>query len=102
MLVKCEEPIYELIFKVWLLYHHPNFKYRTLFVSRTELRTDRRTDKWTDRQTIRLLDAPAELSGRGIKIENCRRTGDGRNNIAFTRGFYISKFDYHESDQTNR
>ena len=102
MLVKCEEPIYELTFKVWLLYHHPNFKYRTLFVSGTELRTDRRTDKWTDRQTIRLLDAPAELSGRGIKIENCRRTDDGRNNIAFTRGFDISKFDYHESDQTNR
>ena len=39
MLVKCEQPIDELTFQVWLLYHHPNFKYRTLFVSGTELRT---------------------------------------------------------------
>ena len=50
MSVKCEEPIDELTVQVWLLYHHPNFKYCTLFVSRTEL--------WTDKQTIRLLDAP--------------------------------------------
>ena len=50
MSVKCEEPIDELTVQVWLLYHHPNFKYCTLFVSGTELRTDRRT--------IRLLDAP--------------------------------------------
>ena len=46
--VKCEEPIDELTVQVWLLYHHPNFKYCTLFVSGTELRTDKRTDKWTD------------------------------------------------------
>ena len=30
MLVKCEEPIDELTVPVWLLYHHPNFKYCTL------------------------------------------------------------------------
>ena len=54
MSVKCEEPIDELTVQVWLLYHHPNFKYCTLFVSGTELQTDRRTD----RRTIRLLDAP--------------------------------------------
>ena len=54
MLVKCEEPIDELTVQVWLLYHHPNLKYCTLFVSGTEFRTDRRTDK----RTIRLLDAP--------------------------------------------
>ena len=27
---KCEEPIDELTVQVWLLYHHPNFKYCTL------------------------------------------------------------------------
>ena len=59
MSVKCKEPIDELTVQVWLLYHHPNFKYCTLFVNGTELRTDRRT--------IRLLDAPADLSGRGHK-----------------------------------
>ena len=51
MSVKCEEPIDELTVQVWLLYHHPNFKYCTLFVSGTELRTDRLTDRQTDRQT---------------------------------------------------
>ena len=44
MSVKCEELIDELTFQVWLLYHHPNFKYFTLFVRGTELRTDGRTD----------------------------------------------------------
>ena len=62
MSVKFEEPIDELTVQVWLLYHHPNFKYCTLFVSGTELRTDKQTngqtDKRTDRRTIRLLDAP--------------------------------------------
>ena len=51
MSVKCEESIDELTVQVWLLYHHPNFKYCTLLVSGTELRTDRRTDKRTDGQT---------------------------------------------------
>ena len=54
MSVKCEEPIDEFTVQVWLLYHHPNFKYCTLFVSGTELRTDGRMNG----QTIRLLDAP--------------------------------------------
>ena len=45
MSVKCEEPIDELTVQVVLLYHHPNFKYCTLFVSGTELRTDKRTDR---------------------------------------------------------
>ena len=66
MSVKCEEPIDELTVQVWLLYHHPNFKYCTLLVSGTELWTDRQTDGQTDRQTngrtdgrtARLLDAP--------------------------------------------
>ena len=44
MSVKCEEPIDELT----VLYHNPNFKYCTLFVSGTELRTDRQTDRQTD------------------------------------------------------
>ena len=71
MSVKCEEPIDESIVKVWLLYHHPNFKYYTLFVSGTELRTNRwmvgQTDRQTDGRTIQLLDAPADLSGQGHK-----------------------------------
>ena len=33
MPVKCEEPMDEVTVQVWLLYHHPNFKYCTLFVS---------------------------------------------------------------------
>ena len=49
--VKCEERIDELTVQVWSLYHHPNFKYCTLFVSRTELRTDRRKDRQTDGRT---------------------------------------------------
>ena len=58
MSVKCEEPLDELTVQVWLLYHHPNFKYCTLLVSGTELRTDRRTNGRMDGRTIRLLDAP--------------------------------------------
>ena len=46
MSVKCEEPIDDLTVQVWLLYHHPNFKYCTLNVRGTEYygRTDKRTD----------------------------------------------------------
>ena len=58
MSVKCEEPIDELTVQVWLLYHQPNFKYCTLFLSGTELWTDRQTDRQTDRRTIQLLNAP--------------------------------------------
>ena len=68
--VRCEQPLDELTVQVWLLYHHPNFNYCTFYISGTELRTDGQTDKQTDRWTIRLLDAPADLSGRGHKNEN--------------------------------
>ena len=27
---KCEKPLHELTVHIWLLYHHPNFKYHTL------------------------------------------------------------------------
>ena len=54
MSVQCVEPIDELAVQVWLLYHHSNFKYCTLFVSWKELKTDRQTNG----QMIRLLDAP--------------------------------------------
>ena len=37
--------------QVWGLYHHPNFKYCTLFVSGAELRTDGQTDRQTDGRT---------------------------------------------------
>ena len=60
MSVKCEPPIDELTFQVWLLYDHPNFKYCTLFVSRTELPTDRQTDRRTDRQTDRQTDGRSD------------------------------------------
>ena len=33
---KCKEPIDELTIQVWLLYHQPNFRLCTLFVSGTE------------------------------------------------------------------
>ena len=57
MSVKCE-PLNELTVQVWLLYHHSNFNYLTLFISGTELQTGGQTDRQTDRRTIRLLDAP--------------------------------------------
>ena len=60
--MKCEEPIDKLTIQVWLLSHHPNFKYCTLFVSGTELRMDGQTNGWTDR---RMEMPPADLSGRG-------------------------------------
>ena len=50
MTVKCEEPIDELPVQVWLLHHHPNFKYCTLFASGMELRTNNpitRCPRWT-------------------------------------------------------
>ena len=62
MSMKCEQPLNEVTVQIWSLYNYPNFKYCTLSVSWTELRTKR-----TDRRTIWLLDAPADLSGRGIK-----------------------------------
>ena len=46
MPVKCEQPLDEhLTVQVWLLYHHPSFKYCILYVGETELQTDRQTDK---------------------------------------------------------
>ena len=51
MSVKCEQPIDELSFQVWLLYDHPNFKYCTSFISGTELRTNGQTDGRTDKRT---------------------------------------------------
>ena len=80
MSVKCKEPIGELTVQVWLLYHHPNFKHCTLFVSGTELRTDRQTDGRTNGQTDRQTDDPITRCPRrtfqagGIKrFENCER-----------------------------
>ena len=45
---KCGEPIDELTVQVWLLYHRPNFKYCTLFVSGTDLQTNRQTNGRSD------------------------------------------------------
>ena len=44
MSMKCEKPLDELTVQVWLLYDHPNIKYYTLCISRTELQTDKRMD----------------------------------------------------------
>ena len=63
MSVKCEEPIEELTVQVWLLYHHPNFKYCTLLVSGTELRTEGQTI-WFTRCPRRTFQAG------GIKIRS--------------------------------
>ena len=72
MSVKCKEPIDELTVQVWLLYHQPNFKYCTLFVSGTELRTDRqtngRTNKRTDKQTDRWMIQTLPYRSRGPLI----------------------------------
>ena len=66
MLAKCDELIDELAIQVWLLNHHSNFKYCTLFVCGTELWTYGRTGVLT----IRLLDALADLLGRGGGAKN--------------------------------
>ena len=58
MSVKCEQPLNELTVQVWLLYHHPNFNYWTLFVSGTELWTDKQTDGQTDGLTDGRTDDP--------------------------------------------
>ena len=50
----CEQSVDGLTVHVWLLYHHPNFKYCTLFESGSELWTDKLTDKQngqTDRRS---------------------------------------------------
>ena len=75
MSVKCEQPIDELTVQVWLLYHNPNCKYCTLFVSGTELRTDGQTDRQTDKRTDRQTNDPITRCPRrtfqagGIKIQ---------------------------------
>ena len=57
MLVKCEKPIDDITLQVCLVYDHPNFKYGTLYVSRTTLQTNRQTDKQKDGWMIWLLDS---------------------------------------------
>ena len=54
MSVRCKQSIDELTVQVWLLYHHQNFKYCTLFESGTELLTNRQTDG----RMIQTLDTP--------------------------------------------
>ena len=71
MSVKCEQPLDELTVQVLLLYDHPNFKYCTLFISRTELQTDGRTDKRTDDPNTRCPRRTFQAGG--IKILNFRR-----------------------------
>ena len=56
MSVKCEEPIDELTFQVWLQYHNQNFKYCT------DRQTNGRKDGRSDYQMTL-----ADLSGRGYK-----------------------------------
>ena len=49
--VKCKQPVGELTVQVWLLFHHPNFKYCSLSVGRMELLTDGQMDKQTDERS---------------------------------------------------
>ena len=62
MSVKCEEPLDELTVQVWLLHLHHIL---TLIIELC-LYVGRNYGQ-TDGQTIRLLDAPGSLSGRGHK-----------------------------------
>ena len=67
MSIKCEKLIDELTVQVWLLYHHPSFKYCTLQAGRKYGQTDGQTDG----HTIQLLDAPGRLfRPGGIKSKN--------------------------------
>ena len=72
---ECEQPLYELIVQVWLLYDHPNFKYCT--VCKRDGVADRQTDGQTNRQTDGRTDdpntrcPPADQSGRGHKYMEC-------------------------------
>ena len=69
MSAKCEEPVDEATVQVWLLYHHPNFKYCTLFVSGTELRTDKQTDGRTDDPITRCPRRTFQAGG----IKRCQK-----------------------------
>ena len=53
---KCEQPLGELAFQVWLLYHHQNLEYCTVYVNRAELQADRQMN----RRTVPLLYTPQE------------------------------------------
>ena len=65
---ECEQPLDELTVQVWLLYHHPNFEYCTLFESGTELQTDGQTDRQTDNPITR---CPRQtFQAGGIKKQN--------------------------------
>ena len=73
MSANCEELIEELTVQLWLLFHHQNLKYCTLFVSGTELRKDRQTNGQKDRRTTRLLNAPAETLRTGHEKDEDKR-----------------------------
>ena len=66
MSVKCEEPIEEFTVQVWLLYHHPSFKYWTLFASKRDGIMDRQTDKRMDDLITRC--PRRTFQARGIKM----------------------------------
>ena len=66
---KCEDPIGELTVQVLLLYHHPNFKYCTLFVSGTELQTNRQTDDPITRCPRRTFQAGGS-DGKSVNFHN--------------------------------
>ena len=87
MLVKCEEPIDELTVQVWLLYHHPNFEYCTLFVSGTELRTDRQMDDPITRCSQQTFQAgDIKIKTRGAAVIGCAPV------VSFCcKGLYYSK-----------
>ena len=68
MWVKCEQSIDGLTVQVWLLYHHPNFKYCTLFESRKELWTNWRMNRQTDDPITRCPRWTFQAEGKKTSI----------------------------------
>ena len=52
------------------MYHHPNFKYCTLYVSGTELQTKKQIDGWTDDPISRCPRRNFQASGIKISQNN--------------------------------
>ena len=78
MSVKCEHPLDENTILVWWLYDNPNFKYCTLFVSKTVKYTNRQTDRRRNRRTEGRSDSYiclAYLSGRDINMQFISKCG---------------------------
>ena len=74
MSVKCEKPfkLYELTVQVWLLYHHRNYNYCTLYVSGTDRCTTWRTF-WNSKM-LRKQDCKFKLAQSDSTYSVCRQS----------------------------